>query len=439
LNIIIAGAGKVGFNLAKTLLIGHNVTVVDKNLKALNRIQESLDILALEGDVEDYATYTKIIDKKVDLFIAVTNIDNVNLVSTLIADSILDIKRKFIRLHNHFYEDDVIENKLNIEKIIFPRKLTSQAIASLLNYPKANNVKIFTYTKQKLISIRAFKDLETFILKANNFAVVGIERDKNFFIPKTEDIEIKANDLIYFFGLDEDIKQICHKLEPYHTNDIKKCVVFGGEDLGISISRALLETGREVKLIEKDIEFCKKANTILQGKAEIINLKYGTANLYEDEGLENADIFISATNDDEYNIVKCLEAQEKGIKKIIAINNELEYYNLMHTLGIIVTRGPKISAYNTIMEHISSTGVVIQKSFCGARATVYMRKIFKNSKLIGKNLKPIKNITKSIIFYMKDNELKIFNEKILLQKDDLIIAFCVDSESSKIQKWIYEL
>jgi len=439
LNIIIAGAGKVGFNLAKTLLIGHNVTVVDKNLKALNRIQESLDILALEGDVEDYATYTKIIDKKVDLFIAVTNIDNVNLVSTLIADSILDIKRKFIRLHNHFYEDDVIENKLNIEKIIFPRKLTSQAIASLLNYPKANNVKTFTYTKQKLISIRAFKDLKTFILKANNFAVVGIERDKNFFIPKAEDIEIKADDLIYVFGLDEEIEKIYHKLKPYHTNDIKKCVVFGGEDLGISISRALLETGREVKLIEKDIEFCKKANTILQGKAEIINLKYGTANLYEDEGLENADIFISATNDDEYNIVKCLEAQEKGIKKIIAINNELEYYNLMHTLGIIVTRGPKISAYNTIMEHISSTGVVIQKSFCGARATVYMRKIFENSKLIGKNLKPIKNITKSIIFYMKDNELKIFNEKILLQKDDLIIAFCVDSESSKIQKWIYEL
>ena len=439
MNIIIAGAGKVGFNLAKTLLIGHNVTVVDKNLKALNRIQESLDILALEGDVEDYATYTKIIDKKVDLFIAVTNIDNVNLVSTLIADSILDIKRKFIRLHNHFYEDDVIENKLNIEKIIFPRKLTSQAIASLLNYPKANNVKTFTYTKQKLISIRAFKDLKTFILKANNFAVVGIERDKNFFIPKAEDIEIKADDLIYVFGLDEEIEKIYHKLKPYHTNDIKKCVVFGGEDLGISISRALLETGREVKLIEKDIEFCKKANTILQGKAEIINLKYGTANLYEDEGLENADIFISATNDDEYNIVKCLEAQEKGIKKIIAINNELEYYNLMHTLGIIVTRGPKISAYNTIMEHISSTGVVIQKSFCGARATVYMRKIFENSKLIGKNLKPIKNITKSIIFYMKDNELKIFNEKILLQKDDLIIAFCVDSESSKIQKWIYEL
>jgi len=439
LNIIIAGAGKVGFNLAKTLLIGHDVTIIDKNDKALNRIQESLDILALKGDVEDYSTYLKIIDKKVDLFIAVTNMDNVNLVSTLIADSVLEIKRKFIRLHNHFYKDEVIADKLNIEKIIFPRKLTSQAIAALLNYPKANNVKTFTYTKQKLISIRAFKDMDSFTLKSDNFAIVGIERDKNFFIPKTDEIEIKAGDLVYFFGVDEEIQKVCYKLEPHHINEIKKCVVFGGEDLGISISRALLETGREVKLIEKDIEFCKKANTILQGKAEIINLKYGTTNLYEDEGLQNADIFISATNDDEYNIVKCLEAQEKGIKKIIAINNELEYYNLMHSLGIIVTRGPKISAYNTIMEHISSTGVVIQKSFCGARATVYMRKIFQNSKLIGKNLKPIKNISKSIIFYMKNDELKIFDEKILLQKDDLIIAFCVDSESSKVQKWIYEL
>jgi len=83
LNIIIAGAGKVGFNLAKKLLIGHDVTIVDRNDEALNRIQESLDILALKGNVEDYSTYTKIIDKKIDLFIAVTNLDNVNLVSTL--------------------------------------------------------------------------------------------------------------------------------------------------------------------------------------------------------------------------------------------------------------------------------------------------------------------------------------------------------------------
>jgi len=243
LNIIIAGAGKVGFNLAKTLLIGHNVTVIDKNIKAVDRIQEGLDILALQGDVEDYATYMKIRNKKVDLFIAVTNIDNVNLVSTLVADFVLDIERKFIRLHNHFYEDKKIADKLKIEKIIFPRKLISHTIVSLLKYPKANNVKTFKYTPYKLVSIRAFSKMIPFILQPHNFTIVGIERENSFFIPKGEHIEIKPNDLVYIFGLDEAIKQICTKLEPHQANDIKKCVVFGGGELGITIARALIETG----------------------------------------------------------------------------------------------------------------------------------------------------------------------------------------------------
>ncbi|MEO1954529.1 MAG: NAD-binding protein [Campylobacterales bacterium] len=439
MNIIIAGAGKVGFHLAKTLLIGHNVIVVDKNIKALNRIQESLDILALQGDVEDYSTYTKIIDKDIDLFIAVTNLDNVNLVSTLIAESVLNIKRKFIRLHNHFYHDKVLVDKLSIEKIIFPRKLTSKTIISLLEYPKANNVKTFTYTQHKLISIRAFDSIESFSTDANNLKVVGIERDKNFFIPTTQDIEIKANDLIYFFALDEDIKTICSKLQPDYKTEIKKCVVFGGEDLGISISKALVDSGREVKLIEKNFGFCEKADAILQGRVEVINLKYSTTDLYDDENLADADMFISATDDDEYNIVKCLEAKERGIKKIIAINNEVEYYNLMHSLGIIVTRGPKISTYNTIMEHISTTGVVIQKSFCGANAKVYMRKIFQNSTLIDKRLKPIKTMQDTLVFYMQDMQLKVFDDKTTLKEDDLIIAFCLQKDASKVQKWIYEL
>lgn len=437
MNIIIAGAGKVGFNLAKTLCIGHNVTIIDKNSEALNRIQESLDILPIQGNVEDAKTYLNIIDKNIDLFIAVTNVDNVNLISALIADSVLKIDRKFIRLQKHFYDDKIIKDKLNIEKIIFPTKLTSQTIASLLSYPKANNVKSFKYTDHKLISVRAFKNMQEFKLESTSLIIVGIERDKDFFIPQ-KTTTIQANDLIYFFGLDTEIQQICSKLEPNNKTEIKKCVVFGGGELGISISKALVDIDKDVKLIEKDFELCQKADEILQGRVSIINLKYGTTDLFEDEGLGNADIFIAATNNDEYNIVKCLEARDRGIHKVVAINNEMEYYNLMHTLGIIVTRGPKISAYNTIMENISSTRVVIQKSFCGAKAIVFMRKIFTTSNLINKSIKSIK-LEQSIIFCMQNKKLTKFDENIILKEDDLIIAFCTTQDSTKVKQWIYEL
>ena len=98
MNILIAGVGKVGFNLAKSLCVRHNITVIDKNLEALYAIQESLDILPLRGDAEDTKTYQSLIGQDIDLFIAVTNVDNVNLISTLIASSVLNIKKKFVRL-----------------------------------------------------------------------------------------------------------------------------------------------------------------------------------------------------------------------------------------------------------------------------------------------------------------------------------------------------
>jgi trk system potassium uptake protein TrkA len=438
MNIIIAGAGKVGFNLAKTLSIGHNVTIIDKNSAALHRIQESLDIMPLGGDVEDAKTYESFTDKKIDLFIAVTNLDNVNLISVLVADTVLDIKRKFVRLQKEFFDGSKIKNRLQIERLIFPIGLASQAIASLLEYPKANNVKFFKYTNHKLISVMVSASFMPKVFDSQAYKIVGIERKKEFFIPQDEDVEILPNDLVYFFAQEEVIRPLCAELELDAKRSIQRCVVFGGDDLGVGIAQELLQSGREVKLVEKDLELCEIADELLQGKASIINSKYSSHDIFEEEALESADIFVAATKNDEYNIIKCLEAKESGIKKVVAINNEMEYYNLMHSLGIVVVRGPKISAYNEIMEEISSTGVVIQKSFCGAKATVLMRKVFEGSKLVGKKIKPL-GTKSSKLFFMRDEHLFDFNEKIFLQKNDLIVVFTPTKESPKVKQWIYEL
>jgi len=438
MNIIIAGAGKVGFNLAKTLCIGHNVTIIDQNSEALDRIQESLDIMPLRGNVEDSRTYASFTEKDIDLFIAVTNIDNVNLLSVLMAEAVLNIKRKFVRLQKEFFHESDVKERLNIDKLIFPIALTSRTISSLLEYPKANNIKFFKYTEHKLISVMVSSHFVPQSFASENFIIAGIERKKEFFIPHNGDIEILPNDLVYFFGLEKDIRKICQKMELETHNEIQRCVVFGGEALGVSISKELVKVGRTVKLIEEDLDLCEKADEALEGKVSIINSKYRSHDVFEEEELDSADIFIAATNNDEFNIIKCLEAKESGIKKVVAINNEMEYYNLMHSLGIIVVRGPKISAYNTIMEEVSSTGVIIQKSYCGAKAIIFMRKIFQSSGLVEKKIKPL-STEKSALFYVRQETIYPLTEKIVLQENDLIIAFSPTKESAKVKQWIYEL
>jgi trk system potassium uptake protein TrkA len=438
MDIIIAGAGRVGFNLARTLSIGHNVTVIDRNAEALQRLLESLDILPVHGDIEDPLTYRKLIDKEVDLFIAVTDVDEANLISTLIVDDSIHVDRKFIRLRNTFFAKSSIREKLGVNEAIFPMQITSKTVETLLRYPKANNVKTFKYTDFKLLSVRASGLSEPLSLHPEGFAVVGIERQKDFFIPSM-DTPIEPGDLVYLFGSEESIRQLCGRLESESPRSISRCVIFGAGDLGVAIAHTLIENGKEVKLIEKDVKLCEAADEKLEGEATAISCKYGTGTIFEEEGLENADMMIAATDNDEYNIIKCLEARERGIRKVVAINNEMVYYNLMHTLGIVVVRGPKMSAYNAILESIYSSGVVMERKFCGGKASILLRKIFPNSKLVGKKVKPFKRRKKGLVFLVRDGTLSLFDEPVSVQESDVIIGFVDEENASAMKVWIYGL
>ena len=438
MNIIIAGAGKVGFNLARTLSIGHNVNIIDKNTDALQQIQNSLDILPILGDLEDSSTYVRFAKQKIDLFIAVTNFDEVNIIATLVADDVLDIGKKFIRLKNNFFAKSSIKDKLGISEIVFPVELASNTVLSLLLYPQANNIKSFEYTNLKLISFFVSSTIKSFVLEnSNDITIVGVERDKEFLTQKNIE-EILPNDLIYLFGNEKSIKELCKKYENNSPKQIKRCVVFGGNPLGISIAKKLVDAKKEVKLVEKDLELCNKATDELEGKVSVINSKYGLTTLFEEEGLSFADMLISATQDDEYNIIKCIEAKEKGIKKVVAINNQNEYYSLMHSLGIVVVRGPKMSAYNTIIEKISLSLVVVEKNFCGGKAIVYGRKVYENSSLIGKKIEPL-NLENEISFLVREDKIYSFNDINSIFKDDVIISFSKNNIAPKVKMWIYEL
>jgi len=438
MNIIIAGAGRVGYNLAKTLSYNHEVTVIDRNAEALQRLNESIDILPINGDIEDPQTYQKLIDKESDLFIAVTDLDEANLLSTLIADDAIDIKRRFIRLRNPQFAQTNISIRLGIDEAFYPLKLTSDTVTTLLNYPRANNVKKFEYTDFKLISVHIYQDLPDFTIP-KNVTIVGVERDKKFFITDTPQDGLKKDDLIYLFGDETTIRELCSIFDTQSPKFIERAIIFGADDLGINIAKALIENGIEVKIIEKSLELCSIADEALGGEAMTLNCKYGTSTLFEEEGLGYADMAIAATKNDEYNIVKCLEAKEHGIKKVMAINNDLEYYNVMHSLGIIVIRGPKVNAYNAILEKINSNNIVSERKFCGGKGEIYMRKIFPNSKLIGKKIKTIK-LDSTLFFLIRDRDLiHLQQNKEVFEDGDILFTVTSKRNANSIQKWINEL
>ncbi len=441
MDIIIAGAGTVGYSLAQTLSFKHNVIVIDKDINKLNKLDEDIDILVIYGDIENPKTYQTLNLDNIDLFIAVTDSDEANLLSTLIVEDVVEVKRKIIRLKNDGFLKSHILEKLSINYAVFPDITTANKVKALFTFPKANNVKIFHQSKQKLISIRVQYDADMLYkvkeLVNENISIVGIERDKKFFIPSS-DTNIQKGDLVYFFGSIESIEQISNKLDEKMPISIKKIVIFGANTLAQKIAKVLLDKKLDIKMVEKDIEYCKKASEVLEGKVTIINSSYEDHRLFEEEGLKNADMIIAAGNNDEKNIVKCIEAKEYGVQKVVAVNNDKAYYDLMHKMGVIVVRGSKAGAHYAILEKISSSSIVTQRHFCGGRGVLFMRKVYPNSELIDKSIKNIK-IENIIVLLIRED--KVYNVSYVgdLKQGDILVTFGTFEQKEEIEQWIYTL
>jgi len=310
-------------------------------------------------------------------------------------------------------------------------------------YLKQQKKSIYTFyalggrKKDGKIDVTFLKDKELKKVKKDNLIVVGIEREKDFFIPSDEDI-LKEGDLIYFFGEQIALKEISFKLNTLPPSAIKKVAIFGADLLGIEIAKVFIKKRAEIKLIDKNPSLCQKAADILQNKVMVINSKYIEHSLYEDENIKNADMIVTTSNEDEENIIKSLEAKEFGVKKVVAINNNLEYYDLMHRLKITPVRGPKSSAYYQILEKIGSSAIITEKHYCGGRGAVFVRKIFENSSLIGKKIRPLK-VSGCLNFLVRNGKIESFIAPIFAKKGDVLILFLKSRLEERAKEWIYSL
>ena len=439
--IIIAGAGTVGYSLAKALSFKHNVVVIDKDFDKLNKISEDLDILTIHGDIEHPQTYSRLDIQEADLYIAVTDSDEANLLSTLVVEDVVYVKSKVIRLKNDGFLTSKVLEKLSINYAVFPNLTTAKKVKALLDFPKANNVKYFHQTDCKLVSIRVdYLENHRYLISDildEKVVAVGVERDKNFEIVE-DNFLLQKKDLIYLFGEIENIEKIANKLNSSMPNKINKIVIFGANELSQKIAKELVGKGIEIKLVEKHRELCKEALHNLNGEVTVINSSYDDHYLFEEEGLDQADMIIATYFNDEKNIVKCIEAKEYGVSKVVAVNNDKDYYELMHMLDVIVVRGSKAGAYYSILENISSSLIVTQRHYCGGKAILFMRRIYSKSEFVGKSTNKMK-ISGARVLLLRDKEILELTTDTFLQEGDVIVLFGSIDKKEELERWIYEL
>ncbi|WP_457561114.1 NAD-binding protein [Caminibacter sp.] len=424
MEILIVGAGKVGYFLAKALHNNHNVTIIDKNEKALEKIVENLDVLTINKDIRD-PNIARVLNEQYDYLINVTNNDEINIVSNLILTNKLNIEHSVIRLGNTDYISSPLYKIINA-RLIFPYILAARGIAKLIDFPKANNIKSIPFCEFSLVSINADTSVQVKKINKENVLVIGVERDERFVFLNEEDF-ILENDLVYILGDLEEIKKIANLINQSAPETIEKLTIFGANELGITIANLLKEFDLKIKIVEKEEDLAMKAANILDEDIEIIHMPYEDDEILLNEGIQHSDLAITAFLHDEDNIINSLKAKKLGIKKIITINNNLSYYSIMHSLKLSTIRGPKIAAFYEILEEVDSQFLIYERFFLGMKGKIFMKKAFKE-----KTIEKPKEYAKVII--IRDNKIINVKEKFEVKQDDIIVEFNFSGNRSWIEE-----
>ncbi len=460
MNIIICGAGRVGFTIAKLLSEqGHSITVIDQSSEDIQKVNDSLDVKAIVGK----GTYPSILEKAnasdADMIIAVTRNDEINMLICQIAYSIFNIQKKIARIRSQDYLNPKftrVYNKENlpIDVIISPEIEIARSIQRKLEAPGALDSVPFANNRIRLLEILIKDDCKSINIKFNELSkkypkleanIIGINRDDKFFIPKKTET-VKKNDKIYVII---NSSQMAETLEAFgHEEKIsKKILIIGGGNIGFNLAKNIeetLETVR-VKIVEKSKERAEYIANELNDTI-VINGNGLDEEALEEANLGEAETVLALTNDDEDNLmvsvlVEKFAKDQKDVedKRTMALINKPNYSLLQSSLKIDDIIDPRMNTVSSILKHIHKGTIENAYTISNGEYEVIEAEIIETSELINKEIKNA-NLPEEIRIgaILRDKKVIIPTSDFIFQKNDNVV-FIAKNETIPIVESIFRL
>ena len=357
MNIIIVGCGKVGQTLAERLSReeGHNITVVDTKSSIIRELTGALDVIGVEGSGASLETLLEAGVKDADILIAVTNSDEVNLLTCFIANKSGDCGT-IARVRKPEYGRELIlfKEDLGLAMIINPEQAAAAEIARVLRFPSAIQIDTFAKGRVEILKFRVSDDsvlsgLSLAELRPKlgcNVLVCGVERGDEVFIPGG-DFVIRSGDRLSFVSEIKSGTAFFKKIG-IKTNKVRNAIIVGGSNTAFYLAKLLIQSGISVKIIDKDTARCEFLCQKLP-KAVIVNGDGSDSSVLLEEGIESAESFVALTNIDEENILISLYARSRTKGKIITKINRIAFDDVINGLDLDTTICPKnITAENIV-------------------------------------------------------------------------------------------
>lgn len=442
MKIIILGAGQVGGTLAENLVDENNdITIVDTNTERLRHLQDKFDLRVVSG----YGSYPRILREAgaedADMLVAVTNSDETNMIACQIAYSLFNTPNKVARIRASEYiketEKLFTPDHIPIDYLISPEQLVIDYIYKLIQYPGALQVVNFASGKVSIVAAKAYYGgslVGNSLLNLREHLphidtrIAAIFRQDRPIRPQGSTI-IEAGDEIFFVVATEHIRAVMSELQrlekPY-----KRIMIVGGGNVGAGLAKQL-EKDYSVKLIERDQERATELAELLHDTIVF----YGDASdqeLLAEEHIEQTDVFIALTNDDEANIMSAMLAKKMGAKKVMVLIQRSAYVDLVQGGVIDIAISPQQATISALLGHVRKADIInvssLRKGVAEAIEAI-AHGDENTSKVVGRKISEIKLPPGTIIgAIVRDDEVIIANSYHIIEQDDHIIMFITDKK-----------
>jgi len=437
MNIVICGAGRVGFTIAKQLTEqDHSITIIDQSSEDIQKINDTLDVKAIVGKATLPSVLEKANIKEADMIIAVTRNDEINMLICQVAYSLFKVPKKIARIRSQDYLnpkfsklynkenvpiDVVISPELEIAKSI-QRKLESPG--ALDNFPFANNkirlLEILIDEKCPLIDTKLNEITKKFPkLNAN---ILGVVRDEKFIFLKKNDV-MNIGDKAY---LTINSLQMKETLSAFGHNEkiSNRILIIGGGNVGLNLAKNIETSLNEarIKIIEKNKERAEVIANELNNTL-VINGSGLDEDILSEVNLDDVETVIALTNDDEDNLmVSILVEKFSKDKRTMALINKPNYSLLQSSLKIDDLIDPRMTTVSSILKHVHKGTIEKAYTILNGEYEVIEAEIIESSELINKELKNA-DLADEIRLgaVLRKNEIIIPRSNYIFKKDDVVI------------------
>ena len=437
MNIIICGAGRVGFTIAKLLTEqNHSITVIDQSSEDIQKINEALDVKAIVGKATSPIILENANSKEADMIIAVTKNDEINMMICQIAYSLFKIPKKIARIRAQDYLNpkfSKLYNKENlpIDVIISPEIEIAKSIQRKLESPGALDIVPFADNKIKLLEILIEETCPISEIRLNeltkkfpklNANILGVIRDEKFIFLKKNDV-MKKNDKAYVIINSLQVKETLSAFG--HNEKISnKILIIGGGNIGFNLAKNIEQSFEDarIKIIEKDKTRAELIANELNNTI-VINGNGLDEDILAEVNLEDVETVIALTNDDEDNLMVSVlvEKFSKG-KKTMALINKPNYSLLQSSLKIDDLIDPRMTTVSSILKHVHKGTIETAYSILNGDYEVIEAEIIETSELINKELKDCELPDEIRIgAVLRKNEIVIPRSDFIFKKNDTVV------------------